>query len=599
MKMIAIQPTISAQSILHRYFGYSSFRPLQEDIIERICSNRDCLVLMPTGGGKSLCFQVPALLKSGTALVISPLLSLMKDQVDALCANGIEAATWNSSTSIDEETYIFEACRTGKMKLLYVSPERLNTLLNKYLSDIEWSLFAIDEAHCISNWGHDFRPEYTNLLSLKSKFPKIPIIALTATADASTREDIIKQLNLKDVQQFIASFDRPNLSLAIRGEIKKEAKDLEIVRFIQKRKNQSGIIYCSSRQKTEDLSRYLRNQGVLSEHYHAGMEYQYRVRVQDNFIHDRTNVICATIAFGMGIDKSDVRFVIHYNLPNSLESYYQEIGRAGRDGMPAETQLYFSKSDFSLQRKYALQSGQIQLNLQKLGLLKEFVESTSCRRKLLLHYFQESHPGKCGNCDSCLKLNNHLHVVYEQEEQSYSTNALWEYLKNTRSILAKQERKPAYIIFSDRTLNEMLSIQPTSLYSITEVIGMSETKFRKYGQTFFLELSRWYRNQGLSQAKESVLQSWLLLREGKSVNEIANIRCLSVGNIYQHAEVLYRMEFPLNTTVFLSEEKRKRIDSMFYEFHHQGKRKAIYDYFKGEISYQEISFYLITSVDSL
>ena len=446
--MIAIHPSISAQSVLHRYFGYSSFRPLQEDIIERICSNSDCLVLMPTGGGKSLCFQVPALLKSGTALVVSPLLSLMKDQVDALCANGIDAATWNSSTSADEEAYIFEACRNGTMKLLYVSPERLHTLLNKYLIDIDWSLFAIDEAHCISNWGHDFRPDYTNLSALKSKFSKVPIIALTATADITTREDIVKQLNLNDAQQFIASFDRPNLSLAIRGEIKKEVKDLEIVRFIQKRRNQSGIIYCSSRQKTEDLTRYLRNQGISSEHYHAGMEYQYRVRVQDNFIHDRTNVICATIAFGMGIDKSDVRFVIHYNLPNSLESYYQEIGRAGRDGMPAETLLYFSKSDFSLQRKYALQSGQIQLNLQKLGLLKEFVESTTCRRKLLLHYFQETHPGKCGNCDSCLQENNQLHVVYERDEKPYSKNALWEYLKSTRSALAKQERKPAYIIFS-------------------------------------------------------------------------------------------------------------------------------------------------------
>ena len=597
--MIAIQPAISAQSVLHRYFGYSSFRPLQEDIIERICSNRDCLVLMPTGGGKSLCFQVPALLKSGTALVVSPLLSLMKDQVDALCANGIEAATWNSSTSADEEAYIFEACHNGTMKLLYVSPERLHTLLNQYLFDIDWSLFAIDEAHCISNWGHDFRPEYTNLRALKNKFPEVPIIALTATADASTREDIVKQLNLKDVQQFIASFDRPNLSLTISGEIKKEVKDLEIARFIQKRKKQSGIIYCSSRKKTEDLSQYLRNQGILSEHYHAGMEYQYRVRVQDNFIHDRTNVICATIAFGMGIDKSDVRFVIHYNLPNSLESYYQEIGRAGRDGMPAETLMYFSKSDFSLQRKYALQSGQIQLNLQKLGLLKEFVESSTCRRKLLLNYFQESHPGKCGNCDSCLTQNNHLHVVYEREEQPYSKNALWQHLKNTRSALAKQERKPAYIIFSDRTLNEMLSIQPTALYFITDVIGMSETKFRKYGQTFFLELSRWYRNQGVSQPKESVLLTWLILREGKSVDEIADIRSLSQGNIYQHGEVLYRINYPFNKAVFLSEEKRKRIDSMFYEYHHLGKRKAMYDYFKGEISYQEISFYLISSVDSL
>ncbi len=597
--MIAIHPSISAQSVLHRYFGYSSFRPLQEDIIERICSNRDCLVLMPTGGGKSLCFQVPALLKSGTALVVSPLLSLMKDQVDALCANGIEAATWNSSTSADEEAYIFEACRNGTMKLLYVSPERLHTLLNKYLIDIDWSLFAIDEAHCISNWGHDFRPDYTNLSALKSKFPQVPIIALTATADVTTREDIVKQLNLNDAQQFIASFDRPNLSLAIRGEIKKEVKDLEIVRFIQKRRNQSGIIYCSSRQKTEDLSRYLRNQGISSEHYHAGMEYKYRVRVQDNFIHDRTNVISATIAFGMGIDKSDVRFVIHYNLPNSLESYYQEIGRAGRDGMPAETLLYFSKSDFSLQRKYALQSGQIQLNLQKLGLLKEFVESTACRRKLLLHYFQETHPGKCGNCDSCLQENNQLHVVYERDEKPYSKNVLWEHLKNTRSTLAKQERKPAYIIFSDRTLNEMLSIQPTALFSITEVIGMSENKFRKYGQTFFIELSRWYRNHEISQPKESVLLTWLLLREGKSVDEIADIRSLSQGNIYQHAEVLYRIDYPFNKSLFLNEVKRKKLDSMFYEFNHQGKRKAIFDYFKGEITYPEISFYLISSVDSI
>jgi superfamily II DNA helicase RecQ/DNA-binding CsgD family transcriptional regulator len=427
----------------------------------------------------------------------------------------------------------------------------------------------------------------------------VPIIALTATADVNTREDIVKQLNLNDAQQFIASFDRPNLSLGIRGEIKKEVKDLEIVRFIQKRKNQSGIIYCSSRQKTEDLSRYLRNQGILSEHYHAGMEYQYRVRVQDNFIHDRTNVICATIAFGMGIDKSDVRFVIHYNLPNSIESYYQEIGRAGRDGMPAETQLYFSKSDFSLQRKYALQSGQIQLNLQKLGLLKEFVESTRCRRKLLLHYFQETHPGKCGNCDSCLQVNNQFHLVFEGNEKNYSKNGLWEHLKNTRIALAKQERKPAYIIFSDRTLNEMLSIQPIALYSITEVIGMSENKFRKYGQTFFIELSRWYRNHEISQPKESILQTWLLLREGKSVDEIADIRSLSQGNIYQHAEVLFRIDYPFNKSVFLSEVKRKKLDSMFYEFNHQGKRKAIYDYFKGKITYPEISFYLIISVDSI
>ena len=596
--MNAIQPSISAQSVLHRYFGYSQFRPLQQDIIERICSNRDCLVLMPTGGGKSLCFQVPALLKSGTALVVSPLLSLMKDQVDALCANGIDAATWNSSTSADEEARIFEACRKGILKLLYVSPERLHSLLNRYLTEINWSLIAIDEAHCISNWGHDFRPEYTNLLALKSKFPNVPIIALTATADLTTREDIIKQLNLKNAERFIASFDRPNLSLEIRGEIMKEVKDAEISRFIHNRKKKSGIIYCSSRKKTEELSRYLRNQGILSEHYHAGMEYRNREMVQNNFIHDRTHIICATIAFGMGIDKPDVRFVIHYNLPNSLESYYQEIGRSGRDGMPAETILYYSKSDFSLQRRYALESGQKLLNLQKIRQLKEFVESNSCRRKLLLHYFQETHKGNCGNCDVCIHQQNQTHVANDREEMLYSKVALLEHLKNIRSVLAKQEGKPAYILFNDATLNEMASIPANTLYRITQVVGMSENKFRKYGRTFFLELSRWYRNQGLSQPKESVLNTWLLLREGKNAHEIADIRCLSLGNIYQHAEVLFRIEYPFNTSVFLSDAKRKRLNSMFYEINHKGKRKAIYEYFKGEMTYQEISFYLISSIDS-
>ncbi len=583
--------TESAGAVLHTHFGYSEFRPLQEEIIQTVCNQDDCLVLMPTGGGKSLCFQVPALMKEGTALVISPLLSLMKDQVDSLKANGILAETWNSGTSPEEEFEIIQDCRHGKLKLLYISPERLQVLMGSFMNEVQWSLFAIDEAHCISNWGHDFRPEYTKLQGLKERFPQVPIIALTATADLTTREDIVLQLGLKNAQRFIASFDRPNLSLEVRGDMRKDLQDQEIVSFIRQRKNQSGIIYCSSRKKTEMLSHSLNRRGIRSEFYHAGMVYHDRVRVQENFLYDRTHVICATIAFGMGIDKSDVRYVIHYNLPRSLESYYQEIGRAGRDGLPAETLLYYHNSDFSLQRRYALESGQVELNLSKLNLMKEYTEGIECRRKTLLRYFHEAYLNECGNCDRCRLSKTNYEFAEEALEQK-KPQGLLEHLRQVRLQLARQEKLPAYIIFHESTLKEIVALRPEQLQEISKVTGMSENKFRKYGRYFFLESAQWFRNNGFSIPNETSLLTWLLLREGKSPNEVAEIRSIGLSSIYYHAEILHRAEFKFDHSAFLSAEKKQKIESTLDQLKFQGKRKNIHELFKGEISHNEISFYL-------
>ena len=382
---------------LKENFGFEKFRPNQEDIINCVLSGQDTLAIMPTGGGKSICFQLPALLFTGITIVISPLIALMKDQVDSLKANGIEACFINSSQTENERQFFIERLQSNYIKLVYIAPESLSFLDNIFNS-LTVSLIAIDEAHCISAWGHDFRPAYTNLGYLKNRFPYTPILALTATADKATRKDISDQLNLINPKTFVASFDRKNLSLEVRPALDRVK---QIIDFIKEKPNESGIVYCLSRKTTEELAEKLQKVGVNAKAYHAGLDNKIRSKTQDEFMNDDCQVVCATIAFGMGIDKSNVRWVIHYNLPKNIEGYYQEIGRAGRDGLPSETVLFESYGDMIQLQKFASQGLNAEVQLAKLERMKQYTDALSCRRKILLSYFGELVTENCGNCDVC------------------------------------------------------------------------------------------------------------------------------------------------------------------------------------------------------
>ena len=393
----------TALSVLKSVFGYQSFRKGQEEVINAALNGQDALVVMATGNGKSLCYQIPALCFEGVTLVISPLISLMKDQVDQLQANGIEADFLNSSQTLEQQQQVQNKLISGQLKLLYVSPEKVMT--NSFFQLISYSkvsFIAIDEAHCISQWGHDFRPEYTQLGGLKASFPHAPIMALTATADYATRQDILTHLNLENPHKYIGSFDRPN----IRYTLEEKYKPMEqLTRFVLAQKGKSGIIYCNSRNKVERIAESLRNKGVSAAAYHAGMETALRERVQQDFLRDNVQVVVATIAFGMGINKSNVRFVAHFDLPRSIESYYQETGRAGRDDLPAEAVLFYEPADYAWLQKILLEkpeTPQRQIEQHKLEAIGEFAESQTCRRLVLLNYFGEHRQTPCNNCDICL-----------------------------------------------------------------------------------------------------------------------------------------------------------------------------------------------------
>ncbi|WP_295984781.1 DNA helicase RecQ [uncultured Algibacter sp.] len=385
-------------SNLKTYFGYDSFRMNQQDIVETVLNKQDCLVIMPTGGGKSICFQLPALLFKGLTLVISPLIALMKDQVDGLSANGISASYFNSSQSNEEQSAIIDRVLSADLKLLYVAPESLAGLQN-ILNETYISCVAIDEAHCISSWGHDFRPSYQQLGFLKKTLPNTPFIALTATADKATRQDIVKQLHIENAQQFISSFDRQNIALEVRAA---NDRISQIIKFIKQRPNQSGIIYCLSRKTTEQLAKKLKTNKVSAEAYHAGLNFEKRSKVQESFVYDKTQIVCATVAFGMGIDKSNVRWVIHYNMPKNIEGYYQEIGRGGRDGLKAHALLFHSYADVIQLRNFASGASNEEVQIAKLDRMKQFSEATTCRRKILLSYFGELLGENCGYCDVCI-----------------------------------------------------------------------------------------------------------------------------------------------------------------------------------------------------
>lgn len=390
-----------ALETLRRYYGYSTFRPGQWEVIENILRGHDTVVLMPTGGGKSLCFQLPALMAEGCCIVVSPLIALMNDQVTALVANGLPAGAVNSMNFESENKLTYERAVRGELKLLYISPERLISDIEAIKTHIKVSFVAVDEAHCISQWGHDFRPVYTSLTMIKESWPEIPVMALTATADRLTREDISKALSLKDPYMFVGSFDRPNLSLRVIQGARLQDRVSIISSLINMNPMDCGIVYCLSRRKTEDMAKKLTEKGYRVGCYHAGMTAADRERVQREFVGGELQAICATVAFGMGIDKSNIRWVVHNNIPGNIESYYQEIGRAGRDGLPAETILFYSYADIITRRSFAEESGQQEINESKLEFMQRYAEASVCRRRILLSYFSEETDHDCGNCDNC------------------------------------------------------------------------------------------------------------------------------------------------------------------------------------------------------
>ncbi len=485
---------------LKQYFGYDTFRPLQQEIIQSVLDKEDCVVLMPTGGGKSLCFQLPALLQDGLTVVVSPLISLMKDQVDALAGNGVSAAMINSSMEREEIDAVIDKTRQGIIKILYIAPERLAmSSFETLLHTLPIGLFAIDEAHCISEWGHDFRPEYRNLKYLRSKFPNIPIIALTATATQKVQADIVQQLDLPTPKIFTSSFNRPNLRYEV---LPKKDSFKTIASLIASHPDQSVIIYCFSRKDTESIAEKLSAIGYKAGTYHAGLGADKRRVNQEKFIRDEIQIMVATIAFGMGIDKPDVRLVIHHSLPKSIEGYYQETGRAGRDGLPARCVLLYSAADtfkhdfFIRQLADSEEKKHIQNNLNQsvqYGTLRD------CRRRFLLQYFNEDFTEiNCGNCDTCSPSAPLLSVkpIHKETKTTspitidYDTD-LFEVLRQVRTLEATRLGVPAYIVFGDKTLRELALHQPKSPHEFLAINGVGEKKLTQFGEVFMNAISEY------------------------------------------------------------------------------------------------------------
>ena len=697
---------IKAKEALKQYFGYDQFRPMQGEIIQSIYDGKDSLVLMPTGGGKSICYQIPAVTLDGMTLVISPLIALMKDQVENLRANGVAAAFINSSMSSKEQQAVEHAVLEDQLKLLYVSPEKLvSQQFFPLLSQANINLFAIDEAHCISAWGHDFRPEYTQLQFLKKQFKHIPIIALTATADKITRRDILKQLQLGEAAHvFVSSFDRPNISLDIRPG---QQKLQQIVAFLTQHPKQAGIIYCLSRKNTEDLAGKLQASGFNAKSYHAGMSPKNRSQVQEAFINDNIDIVCATIAFGMGIDKSNVRWIMHYNLPKNMEGYYQEIGRAGRDGTEATAILFYSFRDVMVLRDILSQndSDHTEIKLAKLERMQQYADSFVCRRKILLSYFGENLEKDCGNCDvcknppqffegtviaqkalsACIRLKEQvginmlvdvlrgsqkreifekgynkiktyglggdisygdwqrllrqmlhiglIEIAYDQHHRVKVTEAgkavlfnnrkiqlikiadirerqkaqkevvkqktqrervrdeLFEVLRQLRKKLAQQKGIPPYIVFSDKTLEEMAAARPVTEAAMRNISGVGDVKMREYGELFITAILEHLGQKVLEGVKipgASPLQTLQLHKKGLNISQISIERALSEQTIIGHLLELYRNGHPVRWNAILKQSELNRILDAVQGMEPPIRLRPIFESLNEELDYDKI-----------
>ena len=524
---------------LQKHFGYSGFRHQQEAIIQHVLNKKDVLALMPTGGGKSLCYQLPAVLMGGLTIVISPLIALMKDQVDSLNVNGIPAAFYNSSQTPDEQTQLTVKLRNGNIRLLYLAPERLfanDSKLIPFLKSLNVSLIAIDEAHCISHWGHDFRPEYLALAELKNEFPHIPVIALTATADNLTKKDILEKLNLKEPAVFISSFNRENITYRV---IPKRDYFNQVLDFLDNRKDESGIIYCLSRKSTESLAADLKAEGYLAEPYHAGLDSSLKARTQEAFLRDEVRIIVATIAFGMGINKSNVRYVVHVDMPKNIEGYYQETGRAGRDGLPSEALLLYSPGDANKLKQFAMiddNPEQSRIMLNKLNDMVQYCQLHACRRQFLLKYFEEDFPPNCGSCDFCLTefkrfdgtliAQKALSAVSRLKER-FGTNYVIDFLRGSKSekIRAEHKQIKTYGIGADiakndwsryiRELTIMGYLQVTDdAFPVLKLTAKSEAVLKGQQKVEFIA----------SQTTEEQKSAEGLPFEAELLNEIKNMR---------------------------------------------------------------------------
>lgn len=691
--------TRSPLDILQQLFGYQAFRPPQDRIVEHVSAGGDALVLMPTGGGKSLCYQIPSLVRDGTGIVVSPLIALMQDQVQALLQYGVRAAFLNSTLSAAEAQAVEQRLLRGELDLLYVAPERL--LLPRTLELLErcrLALFAIDEAHCVSQWGHDFRPEYVQLSILHARFPQVPRIALTATADDATRREIIERLALHEAGHFIAGFDRPNIRYRIaEGDGGSRERLLRFIR--DEHDGEAGIVYCLSRKRVDEVAAWLAQQGLSALPYHAGMNAQERQRNQERFLREDGVVMVATIAFGMGIDKPDVRFVAHLNLPKSVEAYYQETGRAGRDGLPADAWMVYGLQDVitlrQMQATSEADAAHKRVEHHKLDAMLGLCELTTCRRQALLRYFGEHNTEPCGNCDTCLeppetwdatvaaqkalscvhrtgqrfgvsylvdvllgkeherirqfghdqlstfgigeelsaaewrtlyrqliargllavdieghgglRLTEASRPVLRGEQQlmlrkllkaakrksarrgggaalGVGDNALWEALREKRRALAEAQGVPAYVIFHDATLMEMVSHRPQTRAQLAQISGVGTRKLETYGDDF-LDVLREHGAEPPPKT-DTVAESVQRLCRGMSVADIARERDLAPTTVYGHLSIaIERGELKLEDVIELDETSLKAIRFALEQHGSEGKMKPVFEALGGEYDY--------------